>query len=165
MDGVSSIQIKTLQLLPGARYGLKQKTARVELAYYGAIADLAGFDSALAKLLEELAPDAAKPLLRSLAASEEQGTQDPLPGLARAYLRHLGGKHGDPLPPGVSLDESASKTLLGPTETKEKIVLLAAATAAPVENLPIAVLGHVSINFVVKLSHASELVYLTVAKP
>ena len=72
------------------------------------------------------------------------------------YLRHLGGKFGDPLPPGVSLDETNSKTLLGPTETKGKIILTAAPTAQPVENLPIAVLGQVSINFVVKVSHASE---------
>lgn len=80
------------------------------------------------------------------------------------YLRHLGGKHGDPLPPGVSLDEAASKTLLGPTDTKGKIVLKAAANAAPVDNLPIAVLGQVSINFVVKVSHASEPLYITVTK-
>lgn len=80
------------------------------------------------------------------------------------YLRHLGTKYGDPLPPGVSLDESASKTLLGPTETKGKIVLKAAPDAPEVENLPIAVLGQVSINFVVKVSHASEPVLLSVKK-
>lgn len=81
------------------------------------------------------------------------------------YLRHLSGKFGDPLPPGVSLDEDASKTLLGPTETKGKIVLKAASTAAPIENLPIAVLGQVSINFVVKVSHASEPLLISVQKP
>jgi hypothetical protein len=80
------------------------------------------------------------------------------------YLRHLGGKHADPLPPGVTLDENASKTLLGPTDTKGKIVLRAAADAAPVENLPIAVLGQVSINFVVKVSHASEPLLISVKK-
>jgi hypothetical protein len=80
-------------------------------------------------------------------------------------LRHLGSKYGDPLPPGVTLDESASKTLLSPTETKGKIVLRAAPDAAPVENLPIAVLGQVSINFVVKVSHASEPLRLSVRKP
>jgi hypothetical protein len=80
------------------------------------------------------------------------------------YLRHLGGKHGDPLPPGVSLDESASKTLLAPNETKGKIVLKAAENAASVENLPIAVLGQISINFVVKVSHSSEPLLLTVKK-
>ncbi len=80
------------------------------------------------------------------------------------YLRHLGSVYGNPLPPGVTLDEGASKTLLGPTENKGKIVLKAANTAQPVENLPIAVLGQISINFVVKVSHSSEPVLLTVAK-
>jgi len=80
------------------------------------------------------------------------------------YLRHLGSKYGDPLPPGVSLDEGASKTLLGPTETKGKIVLKATPDAPEIQNLPIAVLGQVSINFVVKVSHASEPLLITVKK-
>jgi hypothetical protein len=80
------------------------------------------------------------------------------------YLRHLGSKYGDPLPPGVSLDEAASKTLLGAKETAGKIVLKAAPDAPEVANLPIAVLGQVSINFVVKVSHASEPLMITVAK-
>ena len=80
------------------------------------------------------------------------------------YLRHLGSKYGDPLPPGVTLDEDKSKTLLGPKETHGKIILKAAADAAPVESLPISVLGQVSINFVVRVSHASAPVLLTVKK-
>jgi len=80
------------------------------------------------------------------------------------YLRHLGSKYGDPLPPGVSLDEAASKTLLSPTETKGKIILKAAPDAPEIQNLPIAVLGQVSINFVVKVSHASEPLFITVKK-
>jgi hypothetical protein len=80
------------------------------------------------------------------------------------YLRHLGSVYGNPLPPGVRLDENASKTLLGPADTKGKIVLKAAADAQPVESLPIAILGQVSINFVVKVSHASEPVLLTLKK-
>jgi hypothetical protein len=80
------------------------------------------------------------------------------------YLRHLGSKYGDPLPPGVSLDEGASKTLLGPTETKGKIVLKAAPDAPEIQDLPIAVLGQISINFVVKVSHASEPLLITVKK-
>ena len=55
-------------------------------------------------------------------------------------------------PTGLTL--SASKTLLGEKETKGVIVLRAAADAAPVKELPIAVLGQVSINFVVKVSYA-----------
>ena len=80
------------------------------------------------------------------------------------YLRHLNRKHGNPLPPGVELDESASKTRVGPKQSKGKIVLKANANAKPIKDLPIAVLGQVSINFVVKLSHASEPVFVTVTK-
>ncbi len=77
-------------------------------------------------------------------------------------LRHLGSVYGNPFPPGVSLDEGASKTLLGDNETKGSIVLKADQSAAPVANLPIAVLGAVSINFVVKVSYAGPPVLLTV---
>lgn len=79
------------------------------------------------------------------------------------YLRHLGSVYGNPLPPGVSLDEGASKTLLGPEETQGHIVLKAAPNATPVTDLPIAILGAVSINFVVKVSYAGPPVLLTVA--
>jgi hypothetical protein len=78
------------------------------------------------------------------------------------YLRHLGDIQGNPLPPGVTLDEGASKTLLGENETKGSIVLKAAADAPPVTNLPIAVLGAVSINFVVKVSYSGPPLLLTV---
>jgi hypothetical protein len=80
-------------------------------------------------------------------------------------LRHLGSVYGNPLPPGVTLDEANSKTLLGPTETRGKITFRCAADAPPVADLPVAVLAQVSINFVVKVSHASEPVLLTVTKP
>lgn len=86
------------------------------------------------------------------------------PVVLDVYLRHLGAIYGNPLPPGVTLDEAQSKTLLGPTETKGRIVLKASPTAAPVQDLPIAVLGQVSVNFVVKVSHASEPVLLSVVK-
>jgi hypothetical protein len=79
-------------------------------------------------------------------------------------LNHLSSVYGNPLPPGVTLDGSNSKTLLGPTGTKGKITLKAAADAPEIENLPIAILGQVSINFVVKVSHASEPVTLSVKK-
>lgn len=89
------------------------------------------------------------------------------PGYTKAvtldvYLRHLGSVYGNPLPPGVSLDEGASKTLLGENETKGHIVLKANADAQAVTNLPIAILGQVSINFVVKVSYAGPPVLLTV---
>jgi hypothetical protein len=77
-------------------------------------------------------------------------------------LRHLGSVYGDPLPPGITLDEKASKTLLGENATQGSIVLKAAANATSVDDLPITVLANVSINFVVKVSYASAPIALTV---
>jgi hypothetical protein len=77
-------------------------------------------------------------------------------------LQHLGGIHANPLPPGVTVAASGNKTLLGPKETAGKIVLQAAATAPPCDKVPIAVMGHVSINFVVKTSYASAPLSLSV---
>ncbi|MGE3818428.1 MAG: pre-peptidase [Isosphaeraceae bacterium] len=79
-------------------------------------------------------------------------------------LQHLGGTHANPLPPGVTVREAGSKTLLGPTETRGTIVLEAKADAAEIENVPICVMGHVSINFVVKTAYASAPIALSVTK-
>ncbi len=78
-------------------------------------------------------------------------------------LRHLGSVYGNPLPPGVTLDENASKTLLGENETKGHIVLKAASDAIASTSVPIAVLGQVSINFVIKASYAAPAVLVSVA--
>jgi hypothetical protein len=78
-------------------------------------------------------------------------------------LRHLGSVYGNPLPPGVTIDESKSKTLIG-TGNQGHVVLKAAANAAPIENVPVCVLAHVSINFVVKISYASAMIPLTIKK-
>jgi hypothetical protein len=78
-------------------------------------------------------------------------------------LRHLGRVFGTPLPPGVTMDEDKSKTLLGNASTGH-IVLKAAPDAAPIEGVPISVLAHVSINFVVKVSYSSPVVRLSVRK-
>jgi hypothetical protein len=78
-------------------------------------------------------------------------------------LQHLGQIFGNPLPPGVTLDEGASKTSIGDKETEGWITLKAAPDAAAIENIPIAVLGAVSINFVVKVSYAAPPVMLSVA--
>jgi hypothetical protein len=77
-------------------------------------------------------------------------------------LQHLGGVHGNPLPPGVKVKDSGGKTLLGPKETKGKIIVEAAANAPGCENVPITVMGHVSINFVVKTAYCSKPVLVTV---
>ncbi len=76
-------------------------------------------------------------------------------------MQHLGSVFGNPLPPGVTIDESKSKTLLG-TGDQGHIVLKAAANAAPIGNIPISVLAHVSINFVVKVSYSSPPIMLSV---
>src|SRR5262249_59140936 len=76
-------------------------------------------------------------------------------------LQHLGSVFANPLPPGVTIVTGKSKTLLG-AGSKGHIVLRAAPSAAPVEDVPVCVLAHVSINFVVKVSYASPAIPLTV---
>lgn len=78
-------------------------------------------------------------------------------------LQHLGGVHGNPLPPGVTVVEGKSKTLLG-TGSTGHIVLKAAPNAQPIDKVPISVLAHVSINFVVKISYSSPPIPLTIHK-
>jgi hypothetical protein len=78
-------------------------------------------------------------------------------------LQHLGNVYGNPLPPGVSVVESKSKTLLG-TGSTGHIVLKVAANAQPIENVPISVLAHVSINYVVKISYSSPPIWLSIRK-
>jgi hypothetical protein len=78
-------------------------------------------------------------------------------------LQHLGGVFANPLPPGVTVVGAKSKTLLG-NGNKGHNVLRAAANAAPVEGVPVCVLAHVSINFVVKVSYASPAIPLSVQK-
>jgi hypothetical protein len=78
-------------------------------------------------------------------------------------LQHLGQVFGNPLPPGVTVDGGKSKTLLGPG-SQGHVVLKAAANAAPIEDVPISVLAHVSINFVVKVSYSSPPLPVSVRK-
>lgn len=76
-------------------------------------------------------------------------------------LQHLGSIIGNPLPPGVTIVPGKSKTLLG-TTSKGHITLKADPKAAPIDNVPISVLCHVSINFVVKVSYSSPVILLSV---
>jgi hypothetical protein len=76
-------------------------------------------------------------------------------------LRHLNQVFGDPLPPGVTMVEGKSKTLLNKASDGH-IVLKAAPNAAPIENVPVSVLANVSINFVVKVSYSSEPILTTI---
>ena len=73
------------------------------------------------------------------------------------------------IPAGITVDESASKLRLAPGnednpngETRAHIVFQASADAKPVSNLPIAVMGYVSINFVVKVGYSTPPLFLTV---
>lgn len=79
-----------------------------------------------------------------------------------ATLNHLGQMFGNPLPPGVTID-AKSKTALG-TGNKGHITLKAAPNAAPIDKVPICVLAHVSINFVVKVSYSSPAILVSVQK-
>ena len=78
-------------------------------------------------------------------------------------LRHLGQQYGNPLPPGVTMVEGKSKTLLGGGSTGH-ITLKADATAAECTDVPVCVQGFVAINFVVKIGYASEVIWVTVKK-
>ena len=70
-------------------------------------------------------------------------------------LGHLGQVFASTLPQGVSLKANGSKTLIGPDSTTGKIVLEAKSDAPPSEETAFAVLGHVSINFVVKTAYCT----------
>lgn len=76
--------------------------------------------------------------------------------------KHLNTVYGDPLPQGVSLDNSASKVLLTGGETSGKITLKAAADVQLAEKQVLTVMANVSINFVMKATYASDPLTLTV---
>jgi hypothetical protein len=78
-------------------------------------------------------------------------------------LRHLGGVHGNPLPPGVTMLDAKSKTLLG-SGSRGQIVLKADANAVECSDVPVCVQGFVAINFVVKIGYASEVIWVSVKK-
>jgi len=78
-------------------------------------------------------------------------------------LRHLGQVYGNPLPPGVTMVDGKSKTLLGTGNTGH-IVLKAAPDAAECEDVPVCVQAFVAINFVVKIGYASEVIWVSVKK-
>jgi hypothetical protein len=78
-------------------------------------------------------------------------------------LQHLGSVFGNPLPPGVTIEAGKSKTLLG-GGSQGHIVLKAAANAEPIEDVPIAVLANVSVNFVVKIPYSSPAIQVSVRK-
>lgn len=78
-------------------------------------------------------------------------------------LRHLGGVFGNPLPPGVTMVDGKSKTLLG-AGSAGHVTLKAAPDAADCTDVPVCVQGFVAINFVVKIGYASEVIWVSVKK-
>ncbi len=77
-------------------------------------------------------------------------------------VQHLGQVFSNPLPAGVTVDDDASKTLLGDNESKGYITLKASKDAKPIKNWPIAILANSSINFVMKVWYSAPLVMLNV---
>lgn len=78
--------------------------------------------------------------------------------------QHLGTIFGDSLPPGVSVDDKASQTLLTGNQSKGFITLKAATDAKPVVKQQVAIMAHVSINFVMKFTYCGEPLFITVTK-
>jgi hypothetical protein len=78
-------------------------------------------------------------------------------------LQHLGRVFGNTLPPGVSVVEGKSKTLLG-GGNKGYITLRATPDAPQVEGVPVSVMAHVSVNFVVKLNYSSKAIPVSVRR-
>jgi hypothetical protein len=78
---------------------------------------------------------------------------------------HLNTIFGDSLPQGVTVDNSASTTLLTAGATRGKITLKAAPDAQLAERQQFAVMANISLNFVMKATYASKPVTLSVVKP
>ena len=75
---------------------------------------------------------------------------------------HLNTIYGNSLPEGVTIDGTASNTLLTSGATHGKLVLKAAAGAAAIENQQAVVMANVSINFVMKATYASRPISISV---
>jgi hypothetical protein len=79
--------------------------------------------------------------------------------------QHLDFPYNNSLPPGVTMDGSASQTLLTGEQTKGWVTLKAAPDAKLVESQQVAVLVHESINFAIKFTYTDAPLLITVAKP
>jgi hypothetical protein len=81
-----------------------------------------------------------------------------------AIYRHLGGVFGNSLPPGVTINERAGKSLLNGSQTQGFLTLKAAENAPPIANHQAVIMAHVSINFVMKFTYCGEPLLITIAK-
>jgi len=77
---------------------------------------------------------------------------------------HLATIYGSSLPPGVTIDDKQSKTLLTSGLSEGKITIKAAADAKPVERQVVPVLANVSLNFVMKQTYAGKPLSVTIKK-
>lgn len=82
-----------------------------------------------------------------------------------AMLQHLEQPYGNPLPPGVSVDIGASKTLLTAGESAGYITFKASPDAPSVERHLVPITVHVSINFVMKHTFSGEPFFISVKGP
>jgi hypothetical protein len=80
-------------------------------------------------------------------------------------FQHLASVFANTLPPGVTIDDKDAKTLLSSGATQGHITLKAAPDAPPVDKQQCCVMAHVSLNFVMKATYASQPLTITVVPP
>jgi len=78
--------------------------------------------------------------------------------------QHLNTIYGSSLPPGVRIDDKASRTLLTGEQTQGYLTFRAAPDAKPVENQLVPIMAHISINFVMKWTYCGEPFFITVKR-
>jgi hypothetical protein len=81
-----------------------------------------------------------------------------------AVYQHLGYVFGGCLPPGVTIDDKASLTLLTGDKSAGFLTLKAAPDAKPVKEQQVPIMAHVSINFVMKFTYCAEPLLVSVSK-
>jgi hypothetical protein len=79
-------------------------------------------------------------------------------------FQHLGSVYGNSLPPGVTIDGNASKTLLTGSESNGFLTLKAAKDAKPISRQQVPVMANVSLNFVMKCTYSSRPLFVTVTE-
>ncbi len=78
--------------------------------------------------------------------------------------QHLNTIYGSSMPPGVRIDDKASRTLLTGEQTKAYLTFQAAPDAKPVEKQLVPIMAHVSINFVMKWTICGQPFFITVRR-
>jgi hypothetical protein len=80
-------------------------------------------------------------------------------------MRHLNTTYAGTLPPGVTLNEKETKSLLAGKATQGYLTLTAAKDAPPTDRQQCVVLAHVALNFVMKWTYASRPLTISVVDP